>query len=373
MAALLKDQLFNRDTVGQLAGNLAQGIPGFDTGRFQAEALAGFAERELMARLDWLADCAEEQLPGDFPAMAEMLQAAMPPPLDPSLNDDDFGHFVDAVPGILAARHGMEDHRPLAMKVLYEATQRFSMEFWIRDFLIRWPGETLADLARWAEDDNYHVRRLVSEGTRPRLPWAKAVGLDPDQTLPLLDRLAGDPTRYVTRSVANHLNDLTRLAPEKVLHRLKKWSAEARHTDKEMSWITRHALRTLIKQGNPGAMAMLGYNPDAPADVSLAIGTPVVRIGEKLSFSCSVAAHTDLPVLIDYRITFARPGGKTADKVFKLKHGQARAGKAMTVQKSHHLKGDATTFTVHPGPHSVTLQVNGRDRVSAPFTVVAPD
>lgn len=172
----LSDQLFNARTIGQLAREYAV-LPGFDPARFEAEALQGLAGRGLLERLDWLATCIEAQLPQDFPAMAEALEAAMPPKLDPSLQDNDFGQFIHAVPGILAVRHGIEDHRDRALDLIHRATQRFSMEYYIRPFLNRWPDETLERLAVWAEDENYHVRRLVSEGTRPRLPWAANITL----------------------------------------------------------------------------------------------------------------------------------------------------------------------------------------------------
>jgi len=198
-ATLLKDQLFNAQTIGQLAGEYAAGIAGFDAARFEREAMSGFAERELLARMDWMADCLERQLAADFPTMAYQLEAAMPTRLSPDKTDDDFGHFIHGLPGILAVRHGLKHHRDRALDLLYAATQRFSMEFYIRPFLNRWPDETLARLQLWAGDDNYHVRRLVSEGTRPKLPWAKAVRLGTDETVPLLNKLHSDPTRYVDR------------------------------------------------------------------------------------------------------------------------------------------------------------------------------
>ncbi|GFE48536.1 hypothetical protein So717_02890 [Roseobacter cerasinus] len=366
----LKDDLFNPTTVGQLAGEFAAGVPGFDAARFEEEALAGFPERELMARMEWLADCAEAQLAKDFPTMADQLEAALAPRLDPTLTDDDFGQFIHAVPGILAVRHGLEEHRERAMALLYEATQRFSMEFYIRPFLNRWTEETLVALAVWAEDDNYHVRRLVSEGTRPKLPWAKAVVLTPDQTLPLLDRLHGDPTRYVTRSVANHLNDLSKTRDDLVLGQLATWQKGGKQVAKEIDWMTRHALRTLIKQGHSGAMAALGFDARVPVTVDLEIETPQVAMGDALTFTCTVSSVVDLPVLVDYRITFARPEGKTGEKVFKLKQGKAAAAKPFVARKLHKLKGDATTFRLYPGPHRVTVQVNGVDRAEAGFELV---
>lgn len=357
----LKDHLFNPQTVGQLAADYAAGVSGFDPERFAAEALSGFADRELMARMEWMADCLEGQLAADFPRMADQLEAAMCPPLDPSLRDDDFGHFIYAMPGILAVRHGLEQHRELALDLLYEATQRFSMEFYIRPFLNRWPQETLARLAAWVEDENYHVRRLVSEGTRPRLPWAKAVTLEPEQTVPLLDRLHGDQTRYVTRSVANHLNDIAKFDPDLVIGRLEAWAREGRQAPRELAWMTRHALRVLVKQGHRGALEMLGYRRDVPVQAELSLKENDVRIGDRLEIELELNAAEDLAVMVDYRIIFARAEGKTAEKVFKLKAGEIKAGVPLRLRKKHLLKGDATTFTLFPGTHVVIVQVNGVD------------
>lgn len=365
----LKDQLFNPDTVAQLAKEFAQGIPGFDAGRFARDALSGFAERELMQRLDWLADCAQAQLAPDFPTMADQLQAAMPARLDPSLRDDDFGHFIHAVPGILAVRHGLEDHRDRALDLIHQATQRFSMEFYIRPFLNRWPDETLARLTDWAGDENYHVRRLVSEGTRPRLPWAKAVTLVPEQVLPFLDRLHGDPTRFVTRSVANHLNDLAKTDPDLVLDRLAAWAKQGAQNSRELDWIRRHALRTLIKQGNPRAMTDLGYRSDLPMTATITMAQDTVRIGHTLEFTAEITTAQPAPVLVDYVMWFSKADGSLAPKVFKLKTGQTRAGVPFALRKSHRLKGDATTFRLYPGPARIGLQVNGKVVAEADLTL----
>ena len=367
---LLKDQLFNEKTVGQLAAEYASALPKFDADRFCAEALAGFPERELMARIEWMADCLERQLPQNFNAMADDLEAAMPAALDARKTDDDFGHFIHAIPGILAARHGLEDHRDRALRLLYNATQRFSMEFYIRPFLNRWPDETLNALHDWANDENYHVRRLVSEGTRPKLPWAKAVSLKPEDTFPLLEKLHADPTRYVTRSVANHMNDLSKTHSDAVVDRLGDWKSQARQNPKELEWMTRHALRTLVKTGHSDALNALGYAADVPLDVSLDIETSDVRIGDDLVFSCTISADVPVRVLVDYRISFARPNGRDGQKVFKLKQGQTGPKHPFTARKTHRLKADATTFTWHPGPHTVTLQVNGFDQATETFNVI---
>lgn len=363
----LADQLFNAETLRDLAQDYTA-VPGFDAGRFHAEAVGGLDGRGLLERLDWIATCVEAQLPMAFPEMAEALEAALPDPLDPSLTDDDFGRFIHAVPGILAVRHGLEDHRDRALDLIHAATKRFSMEFYIRPFLNRWPEETLARLDRWAGDENYHVRRLVSEGTRPRLPWAANITLDPAVPLRFLEVLHADPTRYVTRSVANHMNDLSKVMPDTVVSRLRDWQGQGRQPAKEMDWITRHALRTAVKRAERGALDLLGY---CPGHVTARIEglAPQVRIGEALRFDVVLEAEDALPVLVDYRLRFARPKG-AAEKVFKLKSARLEPGQALRLSKRHTLKGNASTYRLHPGRHGIIVQVNGQDVADAAFDLL---
>ena len=362
----LKDHLFNADTIAQLASEYAQ-IDGFDATKFQTEVLSGFPKRELMQRLEWIADCAQAQLASDFPTMAKQLLKAMPPKLDPMKSDDDFGQFIHAVPGILAVRHGLKDHRDIALDLIEEATQRFSMEFYIRPFLNRWPAETLKRLDAWASHPNYHVRRLVSEGTRPRLPWAANIDLHYEDAIPLLDQLHADPTRYVTRSVANHLNDIAKKDADAVLKLLQKWKSDKQQTPKELEWMTKHALRTLIKQGHEDAMKMLGYHPDAELAVELFTCTNSVKRGGRAEIELFLSAQKPTPVLIDYIIHFRKAKGDTAPKVFKWKQANVSARQPLKLTKTHHFKADATTFTLHPGVHRIELQINGRVKAGQDF------
>lgn len=368
----LKDHLFNTETVSLLAADYAAGIPGFDADRFTSDCLGGFGARELMQRLEWIADCAETQLAPDFHTMADQLEAAMPPPLNPNLKDDDFGHFSHAVPGILAVRHGLTDHRARAMDLLYAATKRFSMEFYIRPFLNHWPQETMAALATWARDDNYHVRRLVSEGTRPKLPWAKAISLDRTAPLPLLDALHADSTRFVTRSVSNHLNDIAKFDPDAVLNRLRRWHKAGRQTAKELDWMTRHALRSLIKAGHPGAMELLGFRPDPHITLSALTLTPEpVKIGGALSIAFTLSAPKREPLIVDYVLHLRRANGQTSPKVFKLKQITLTPETPVRLTKTHRFKGDATTFTLYPGPQAMEVQVNGKRLGRQSFTLTS--
>lgn len=361
----LADQMFNKDSIGDLEREYS-GLGGFEG--FSEEVLAQFPEMALLERLEWIATCVERRLPQGFPAMAEALEAAMVQELDPSKTDDDFGRFIHAVPGILAVRHGLEEHSERALDLMYAATKRFSMEFYIRPFINRWPEETLARLDCWAEDDNYHVRRLVSEGTRPRLPWARNIDLDPEVPLRFLNQLHADPTRYVTRSVANHMNDLSKVMPDRVVDTLKDWGTAGRQSAKELDWMTRHALRTAVKRGERGALDLLGYRA-GDVQATLTLGSEVVQIGEVIEISVELSASEALPVMVDYRLRFARPSGD-AEKVFKLKTGKIQPGKSLTLKKLHKLKGNATTFTLHPGTHGVVIQVNGQDVAEGSFELI---
>ncbi len=372
----MKDQLFNDGSIGDLAAEFAAGVPGFAGADFKAEVMAGLPGRELLARLEWIADCLEPRLAQDFPGMAAQLEAAMVPELDAGLSDEDYGRFIHAVPGILAVRHGLEQHRERALDLLYRATKRFSMEFYIRPFLNRWPDETYARLARWVGDENYHVRRLVSEGTRPKLPWAKRIETDPNRPLELLDQLHADATRYVTRSVANHLNDLAKIDPVAVVERLEMWQFWGRQEAREMGWMTRHALRSLVKRGDKAALRLLGYRDDIAVTAGLKIKRAAVEIGGVLDFTCEVVTPEAENVLVDYVLYFHRPNGpngpngREGRKVFKLKQGRTEAGKPFEMRKKHALKGNASTFTLHPGAHRIELQVNGRIVAQAAFELL---
>jgi len=360
----MKDQLFNAEKVTWLAGQFA---PPFDAEGFGQDVMARLPALELKARIDWIAECLCTHLSPDFLTAAEQVRAALPPPLDPSRTDDDFGDFIIAPLGEFAVKAGLDAHPDAALDLLEELTQRFSMEWALRPFVNRWPDKTWHRLTKWAAHDNYHVRRLVSEGTRPRLPWGMAVDLEMGQTMPLLDALHADGTRYVTRSVANHLNDITKHDPDLVMDRLEIWAKGARQEAGELAWMTRHALRTLIKSGDARALRLLGYRDDLEMTAHVEVARPKLRLGEALAFTCQLRTDTAEPVLIDYILHFHRPNGRTGRKVFKLKQTKTKAGGVLEVSKTHPLKAGASTFTLYPGPHRLELQVNGVVRAEADF------
>lgn len=357
----LKDQLFNRDKTRYLAGLFAPAHAAFDAEAFEAAVMARLPELELKERIHWIADCLAAHVPGELATVAPVILRALPPPLDPRLTDDDFGDFIFAPLGEwVTSLTQSEADLPLALDLLQEITQRFSMEYAIRPLLKRWPEAVLARAHDWTRHDSYHVRRFASEGTRPRLPWGLAVGLPMEAALPLLDTLHGDRARFVTRSVANHLNDIAKKDPQLVVDRLTDWQGRGMQAQKELDWITAHALRGLVKAGDPRALRLLGYDPDLALTATLTLPERV-QIGDKLNLSCALTGPKGARVLVDYALTFQRAGGKTSIKVFKWT--QSRLGaEGLSLAKAHPLKAQASTFTLLPGAHRVTLLVNGQPR-----------
>ncbi|MFN0116342.1 MAG: hypothetical protein ACKVPY_16850 [Paracoccaceae bacterium] len=366
----LKDALFNAGTVGTLSSRFAAADPGFPRTAFEAEVLAAFPSLELKLRIAHIAAVLDRILPQDFDAAADLIERALPPPLDPGKSDDDFGSFIFAPLGEVVVTRGLEAHFDRSMRALLALTQRFSMEFAIRPFLNRWPDRTLAVLSDWADHPHYHVRRLVSEGTRPRLPWGIGVGLAPGRTLPLLDRLHADPTRYVTRSVANHLNDIAKNHPALAVAAVERWRAQGRQDAGELGWMAGHALRTLVKNGHIPALRLLGFTPGEGVRVlRLRLDSAAVPAGGVLGFEVDLVAEADTRAVVDYRIDFARPGGKRAVKVFRLAPCDLLAGHTLTLAKRRRLLADATTYTLCPGRHGLAIGVNGKVLAEAPFEV----
>jgi 3-methyladenine DNA glycosylase AlkC len=368
----LKDHLFNRERVAYLASCFSTVDSNFDSQGFVRTVMRGFKDLELKQRIVKIATVLENYLHPDFRKAVRQIVSALPPALDPTLRDDDFGDFIFAPLGEFVVRQGLAGpHVSDALRTLQQVTMRFSMEDAIRYFIRTHPEQTLAELARWSTDKHYHVRRLVSEGTRPLLPWSGRLSLPTHTTLPLLDTLHADPTRYVTRSVANHLNDLTKSEPDIVLETLQRWQVWGRQSEPELRWMTRHALRTLIKRGDPHALALLGFRAEPAIAVSeFCLKSTRTRPGEALEFSFVVTARRAESLVLDYVIEFVKANGRRAPKVFKIKQVDLQPGQPLRVTKRHPFRAEATTFKLNPGTHRLTLQINGQAQGSCDFEMV---
>jgi 3-methyladenine DNA glycosylase AlkC len=368
----LKDELFNDTTVRQLAAELKAVYPDFNAQLFTHEVLRAFPEQELMERIRGIRNALRTHLPDDYRQAVAIILAALPPPLDPARTDNDFGSFIYAPYSYFVATYGCSKrHVAFSLRALREITKRFSAEAALRDFLNAFPKETTAAVTTWSTDANYHVRRLASEGTRPYLPWAQRLSLPPATFVPILDTLYADHTRYVTRSVANHLNDLSKIDPDLVVRTLKRWQKEDRQSPSELAFITKHALRTLIKTGHQEALALLGYDAPKIKSARLTLASPTVTIGKTLGFTLSLtaaAAADTQSLLVDYVVHYQKANGTTAPKVFKLGTYTVEPGDRLSLQKEHSFKL-MSTRALYPGKHQLVVQVNGVPVAKKQFTL----
>lgn len=260
------------------------------------------------------------------------------------------------------------------MAAQYEITKQFTSEFSIRAFIEHRYEPTMTRLRTWATDPNEHVRRLVSEGTRPRLPWAARLPRfqhDPQPVLELLETLRDDPSDYVRRSVANNLNDIAKDHPAVVVEVCGRWWADG---DANRRRLVRHALRSLIKAGDPAALAVLGYRPDVNLGLdTVAVEPAVVQIGEKVSISCTVvnAGAQECPLLVDLVVDFVRANGKRSHKVFKVGSSSIAPGQNAQFRKSISL-AQHSTRRHYPGTHHVRILINGVEHAAGDFDLQGP-
>ena len=366
----LKDDLFNPETLALLSKRIASVHRGFRRTKFEKQVLDRFPELELKQRIDWIVETLGAHLPADFADAIKILRNSLPQPLDPTKTDGDFGQFIWVVPGEYVARHGCS-RRYLARSLAFlgEATKRFSSEGAIRPFLKGFPEETMAFVHHCAESDNYHVRRLASEGIRPLLPWAERVKLPAKRIAEVLDKLHADPTRFVTRSVANNLNDISKSDSRIVVATLKRWLRQKRQDSDELEWMVRHALRTLTKRDHMPALEMLGFARKPAVELSGLKSTRRVKVGE--SFECSFRLRSDKrqKLLITMRLHFLKANGTLAPKVFSLKKIEADEGEVVELTKRQPFR-PLTTRVLYPGRHLAEIVVNGQVVAASEFELV---
>ena len=363
----LKDQLFNARKVAYLAALIAKAFPGFDRPGFEQQVLAEFPSLELKQRISHMAQALRDFLPQSFDAAADVLLASLPAELDPSKTDDDFGDFIFAPFSEFIARNGCsEAHFERSLAALGEITKRFSAEDAIRTFINAFPEKTFAAMLSLARSTNYHQRRLASEGSRPNLPWSQKIHWKPQQIIQILEHLYADSTRFVTRSVANNLNDISKIEPELVLTTLDRWETSGRQDSKEMAFIVKHALRTLLKRGHRDALCKLGFfEADHVTLASLQVADQV-RLGSELPFSFSLCSQRRPlgKLRLEYAVYYLKANGSQRPKVFKLTEADY-AERERGFQKKHPFKA-ITTRAHYPGVHALGIIVNGKelDRVS---------
>lgn len=357
---------FSQAVAASLGASLKRLDRRFDSAAYTA-TLAPLETLELKARVALIAEALGSAIRRPFPEAAALITKVLPPPFDPLIANGQYtigwalAHYV--------GRFGLA-HRDAALAALHAITQRFTAEWDIRHFLLAEPDATLATLRTWAHDPSAHVRRLVSEGTRTRLPWGVRLQPfidDPTPVLPLLDALHRDPSPYVRRSVANNLNDLAKDHPELVVDRLAHWGTH----DADDEALARRALRTLIKQGHPGALALFGVTSDVD---TVNFAAPAhARIGESLALAATLTnpGAAEAKVVLDFALHYRSANdAMRAPKVFKWRTFMLGAGETVVLTKSHPLR-EVSTRRLFPGQHRVDLQVNGQRRASLEFLLTS--
>jgi len=358
MAEPLKNQ-FGEEIPDKIAGMILAAYPAFKSAAFVRDSLDGYEPLSLTKRGWNIAHALRQYLPDDYEAAVEILVASLGPKLNRT-EGNGMEPFLYSPHVFFVAEYGL-DHYEVSMLAQYELTQRFTAEFSIRPFLERYPESTLAQLEQWTKDSSVHVRRLVSEGTRPRLPWAPRLRRfmeDPRPVLALLELLKDDPELYVRRSVANNLNDIGKDNPTLLVDTTRRWMKDAKP---ERLWLIRHALRSALKRGEPGALSVLGFDEDPNVsirDVRIEPKRVVIGGSVEIAFEIVNKDQRKQRALVDLQVHFIKANGKGSPKVFKLKAVELAPQEVIHIQKKISL-AQMTTRKHYPGLHNVEVLVNG--------------
>ena len=359
MAEPLKNQ-FGLDVPEAIARMVTAVHRQFPGDAFLQDVAQGYEALELMPRGKHIARALQRHLPADFAQAVDVLLASM---TQPSGRDAgaSLASFLFMPQSMFVAEFGL-DHFEHAMRAQHAITQHFTAEFSIRPFLMRHPQATLERLASWARDPSAHVRRLVSEGTRPRLPWAPrlpAFQADPTPVLALLELLRDDPSLYVRRSVANNLNDIGKDHPDVLAATARHWLQSA---TAERDWVVRHALRWAVKQGAPWALEVLGFGHAGqahPENVDIAPRQARIGTAVRVAFDLVNPTPEHQALLVDLQVHYIKASGAAHPKVFKLRTVALGPNQRVRLQKTLSL-AEMTTRRHQPGEHRVAVLVNGQ-------------
>lgn len=372
MAEPFKNELGEK-RIKVIATHLAEHDANFDESAFLNQALSNLDDLSLMERNRQIVEAMNTFLPSDFVQAKAIIVNALAP-IEQQVDHKGIHSWLAVPMAEFLGRHGT-GHLSEAMDGLAKATPLFSSEWGIRHLIDHDQNAALKQLHEWTEHTDEHVRRLVSEGSRPRLPWGfqlKAFIEDPELTFPLLEKLKDDPSDYVRLSVSNHLNDISKDHPDYLQQKLTEW---LKPEDQKRTRLIKHACRTLIKQGHQPTLEMLGFKPFDVEGVKLIIDNPELTYGESLKFMTVFTSSDKNPnadVIVDYAIHFKKANGSNSAKVFKWKVGKLNKQGGFNAKKSHAIK-PITTRKYYNGDHQLEVFVNGKSIAIMPFTLAGVD
>ena len=355
MAERLKDMFFTKDSINNFADAIEQQSAAFDKSQFLKLMFdETFEAKELLDKMKHTTKFLHDTLPKSYKEALDILKKAAP---------QVKGFEAMALPDYVAT-YGMDDW-DLSMPALRHFTQYYSSELAIRPFLAKDPKKGMVYMAAWADDKDPKIRRLASEGCRPRLPWAIALPKfkkDPRPIFPILEKLKNDASEDVRRSVANNMNDISKDNPELALEICEKWYGQSEKVDK----IVKHACRTMLKAGEKRALAIFGYSDPSLIGVeNLSLDKKVLKIGEVLTFSFDITVEKKSKVRLEYAVYFVKAKGKLSKKVFKITEKEYESGTfSVTRKQSFH---EQTTRKHYPGTHQISIIVNGEEKAKASF------
>lgn len=360
MAEALKN-MYNREYLERFADAFVKEYQGFDRKKFlKAVFDSEWETKELKARMRHISTSLNKVLPGDYPGAIGIMKKTAP----------NFGGFLSMIFPDYVEVYGLEEPE-ISISAMELFTQYGSSEFAIRPFIIKYKQKLMPQMLKWARHKNHHLRRLASEGCRPRLPWAIALPefkKDPKPVLKILEVLKNDSSEYVRRSVANNLNDISKDHPALAIETAKKWLGKNKNTDR----IVKHGLRGLLKKGNKEALKLFGYHGAEGIKINaLRLDKKRLKIGGGFIFSFKMKLLTphNENVRVEYTIDFVTSSGKISKKIFKITEGKYIKDKEYIFNKCHSLK-NLTTRKHFKGRHKLGIIINGEELAAAGFDVL---
>lgn len=359
----LKEELFNKKTVSVLANLIKDVYSAFNAESFINDCTQSFAELELKERMSHVRKTLYFYMPEDYITTVNILSKALS-------NRQQSRFIFGSVLEYIEVYGCTDEFVDYSLQKLGELSASLSSEFAVRPFFNTYPDKTLEMCNKWSKSEDYHIRRLASEGSRPSLPWAMKINVDYKQASLPLDNLYYDEERYVTRSVANHLNDISKIDPDFILEKLHHWKTEGKQNQKEMNYIITHSLRTLIKKGHSNTLQFLGYDLNPNIEVSdMIIDNNVINIGENLNYSFSIKSNEDTKLMIDYTIYYPSNTKRMNKKTFKLKQISLKANETYHHSGKKAFK-DMSTRKMKVGTHQIDIQINGKVYIKNEFELI---
>lgn len=359
----LKDDLFNKVTIKQLSLSIKKVYLSFEEEKFFNEIMMELDPLELKERITLITNKIKKYIDEDYPKVLDIL-------LDSLKVDDRNTGFVFASYSEYVETYGCSDeYLDLSLYMLCEYTKNFSAEFAIRAFINKYPDETYNVLLKLSKSSDTEQRRFASEGLRQKLPWASGITFDYKKGSLPLNNLYYDKERYVTRSVANHLNDISKIDPDFVIDTLSKWKNSKKQNETEINYIINHSLRTLIKKGHVKTLEFLGYKEEVDILIeNLTIRNPNITIGDTLEFEFEIKANEDANLIVDYIVTYPTLTDKKSEKVFKLKKVSLKKSERLKISKKQAFRL-MTTKKLYAGGYQLTIQINGKRTLFQNFSI----